>query len=122
MLVSAMVPRRAIRLFQTSRAAIWPFMRVRVTDHKVEEVVSLKGIKNTGYGGGFWIGRYPGNEPLFCATPAHRRSTHSIGMRHSRTAALPESALPGGLLRQRQSQFWVVLSAGPELTMIRKSL
>jgi eukaryotic-like serine/threonine-protein kinase len=39
-------------------------MRVRVDDRSVEEVVSLKNIKNTGWGGGIWIGLTPGNAPL----------------------------------------------------------
>ena len=41
------------------------FMRVRVADHKQEEVVSLKDLKNTGYSGGFWVGLTPENEPLY---------------------------------------------------------
>ncbi len=40
-------------------------VRVRVEDHKVEEVVSLKDIKNTGFTGGLWIGVTPDNSPLF---------------------------------------------------------
>jgi eukaryotic-like serine/threonine-protein kinase len=44
-----------------SHAAI---LRVRVGDHKVEEVVGLKDIKNTGLGGGLWIGVTPDNSPL----------------------------------------------------------
>ena len=40
-------------------------MRVRITDHQVEEVVSLKDIKSTGYSGGFWVGFTPENEPLY---------------------------------------------------------
>jgi Tol biopolymer transport system component len=39
-------------------------MRARITDHKVEEVVSLKGVKITGYEGGFSVGVTPENEPL----------------------------------------------------------
>ena len=41
------------------------FMRVRITDHKVEEVVSLKDIRGTGYSGGFWVGLTPQNEALY---------------------------------------------------------
>jgi len=41
------------------------FMRVRVADHKVEEVVSLAGIKNTGISGGLWVGLTPDGSPLF---------------------------------------------------------
>ncbi len=41
------------------------FMRVRVADHKLEEVVSLKDLKNTGYSGGFWVGLTPENETLY---------------------------------------------------------
>ena len=41
------------------------YLRVRLTDHKVEEVVSLTGIKNTGFSGGLWVGLTPENEPLF---------------------------------------------------------
>lgn len=39
-------------------------MRVRVGDHKLEEVVSLKNVKNTGWGGGLWIGITPDGSPL----------------------------------------------------------
>jgi Tol biopolymer transport system component len=39
-------------------------MRVRVNDRKVEEVVSLKNIKNTGVAGGLWFGVTPDNSPL----------------------------------------------------------
>ncbi|MBV8829482.1 MAG: PD40 domain-containing protein, partial [Acidobacteriaceae bacterium] len=41
------------------------FVRVRITDDQVEEVVSLKDIKSTGYSGGFWVGFTPENEPLY---------------------------------------------------------
>jgi len=41
------------------------FMRVRVTDHKLEEVVSLKNIKSTGFSGGFWVGFTLENEALY---------------------------------------------------------
>ncbi len=40
-------------------------MRLRVADHKLEEVVGLKDFKNTGYSGGFWVGVTPENEPLY---------------------------------------------------------
>lgn len=39
-------------------------LRVRVGGYKVEEVVGLKDIKNTGLGGGLWIGVTPDNSPL----------------------------------------------------------
>ena len=39
-------------------------MRVRIDDHAVEEVVSLKNIKNTGFSGGLWIGLTPDDSPL----------------------------------------------------------
>jgi Tol biopolymer transport system component len=39
-------------------------MRVRVDDHRVEEVVDLKNIKNTGWGGSLWFGVAPDNSPL----------------------------------------------------------
>ena len=45
-------------------------LRVGVRDHKVAEVVSLKEIKNTGYGGGLWIGVTPDNSP-FAARHRH---------------------------------------------------
>ncbi len=44
-----------------SQAAI---LRVSVEDHKVEEVVSLKNIKNIGFSGGLWIGVTPDGSPL----------------------------------------------------------
>lgn len=40
-------------------------MRVEVATRKVEQVVSLANIKNTGYAGGLWIGLAPGDWPLF---------------------------------------------------------
>ena len=39
-------------------------MRVRVDDHRVEEVVSLENIKRAGVGGGFWFGLTPDDSPL----------------------------------------------------------
>jgi eukaryotic-like serine/threonine-protein kinase len=41
------------------------FMRVRLADHKLEEVVQLKDLKNTGYSGGFWVGLTPENAPMY---------------------------------------------------------
>jgi Tol biopolymer transport system component len=41
------------------------FMRVRIGDHKAEEVVSLKNIRSAGYSGGFWIGVTPEDDPLY---------------------------------------------------------
>ena len=39
-------------------------MRVRLDDHALEEVVSLKDVKRTGVGGGFWFGLTPDDSPL----------------------------------------------------------
>ncbi|MGC2660346.1 MAG: protein kinase [Bryobacteraceae bacterium] len=39
-------------------------MRVNVKTRILEQVVSLANIKDTGYGGGVWIGLTPGNSPL----------------------------------------------------------
>jgi Tol biopolymer transport system component len=39
-------------------------LRVRVTDHRLEEVVSLKGFRATGWSGGVWIGFAPDDSPL----------------------------------------------------------
>jgi Tol biopolymer transport system component len=44
-----------------SRSAV---MRVRVEDHKVEQVVSLTNIRYTGFARGIWIGLTPDNSPL----------------------------------------------------------
>ena len=39
-------------------------MRVRLNDHEVEQVVSLKDIKRTGASGGYWFGLTPDDSPL----------------------------------------------------------
>jgi Tol biopolymer transport system component len=39
-------------------------LRVRVDDHKVEEVVSLHDVKRTGVDGGFWFGLTPDDSPI----------------------------------------------------------
>ena len=39
-------------------------MRVRLKDRKVEKVVGLSGIKNTGSSGGLWFGVTPDGSPL----------------------------------------------------------
>ena len=39
-------------------------MRVRVSDRRVEKVVGLKNMKNTGWGGGLWFGVTPDGSPL----------------------------------------------------------
>ena len=39
-------------------------LRVRVSDHRLEEVVSLKDLRQTGWGGGNWIGLAPDDSPL----------------------------------------------------------
>ena len=39
-------------------------MRVRLSDHSVQEIVSLKDIKNTGWAGGLWTGVTPDNAPI----------------------------------------------------------
>ncbi len=38
--------------------------RVRVSDHRLEEVVSLKGIRQAGWAGGIWTGLAPDGSPL----------------------------------------------------------
>jgi Tol biopolymer transport system component len=39
-------------------------LRVRVTDHRLEEVVSLKDFRLTGWAGGTWVGLAPDDSPL----------------------------------------------------------
>jgi hypothetical protein len=39
-------------------------MRVRMEDRKLQKVVGLGGMKNTGWGGGLWLGVAPDNSPL----------------------------------------------------------
>ena len=40
------------------------FLRVSIKTHKVDEMADLKDIKNTGWGGGLWLGLTPDNSPL----------------------------------------------------------
>jgi len=40
-------------------------LRVEMKSRKVEEIVSLKNLKNTGYTGDLWIGVAPDESPLF---------------------------------------------------------
>ncbi len=40
------------------------FMRIERQSRKVEEVVDLKNMRNTGWGGGIWVGLTPDNSPL----------------------------------------------------------
>ena len=40
------------------------FMRVSIDNHQVDQVVDLKTIKNTGWGGGLWVGLTPKDAPL----------------------------------------------------------
>src|SRR5262249_35834308 len=42
-------------------ASLW---RVRVSDHRLEEVVGLKDFRQTGWIGGVWIGLAPDDSPL----------------------------------------------------------
>jgi hypothetical protein len=39
-------------------------MRVRLSDHAVEQMVSLKDFKRAGDSGGFWFGLTPENSPI----------------------------------------------------------
>lgn len=39
-------------------------LSVRITDHALQEVVSLAGIKRAGLSGGFWFGLTPDNSPI----------------------------------------------------------
>jgi hypothetical protein len=39
-------------------------MRVSIDSRKVEEVLDMKTIRNTGWGGGLWVGLTPDDAPL----------------------------------------------------------
>lgn len=69
-----------------NRASARANLRVSVNDHKIEEVVSLKDVKCTGFGGGLWIGLTPGNSPLLLHDTGSRRFTLSIGTAHKTQA------------------------------------
>jgi len=48
-------------MLRGSEAAIW---RVRVSDHGVEQVASLKDVRQTGWRPGVWTGLAPDDSPL----------------------------------------------------------
>jgi hypothetical protein len=58
-----LVKRWAIRLLRDFRRET-SLLRVRVTDHRLEEVVSLKDFRQTGWAGATWIGLAPDDSPL----------------------------------------------------------
>ena len=55
-------------------------LRVRISDHKVEQVVDLKNFRMAGYVG-FWLGLAPDDSRFCSVTPAPRKFTRSTGRR-----------------------------------------
>jgi len=68
--------------FDTTLSEDAAFFRVRISDHKLERLFSLKALRR--YWGPFgpWTGLGPDDLRYWSATSAARKSTHSIGRRH----------------------------------------
>lgn len=60
------------------------FLRVSIENRKVEEVVTLKNIRNAGWAGGCGSASHQRTLHCCCGIPALRRSMHPIGMHPSR--------------------------------------
>jgi hypothetical protein len=59
-------------------------MRVRLDDHKVDEIVSLQNLKRTGAFGSFCSASLLMILRSYCVIRVHRKSTLSIGCRADR--------------------------------------